>query len=208
MELTNYVTVQGGTLTTDSGNGSLVETTAGYYVTLDGKDRGTLTNSGAFSVVNNSTAYVEGMINNTGSMTLNGMGNATYLKLADNTTLSGLGYPHLADSANPANYIYGQNGSYILTNLQTIQGSGTIGDGSMALNNQGTINANNADNQLVINTSSGTTNTGTLEATNGATLLLANDTFNNHNGTIKAIGGEHGALILRHHPGRYAVDGL
>ncbi len=40
----------------------------------------------------------------------------------------------------------------------------------------------------MINTSSGTTNTGTLEATNGATLQLATDTFNNHNGTIKATG--------------------
>ncbi len=95
---------------------------------MDGKNQGTLTNSGAFSVVNNSTAYVEGTINNTGSMTLNGMGNATYLKLADNTTLSGSGTVTLADSANPQNYIYGQNGSYTLTNQQTIQGSGTIGE--------------------------------------------------------------------------------
>ncbi len=189
VELYNGVTVQGGTLTTDSGLGSLVETVSGdRSITLDGLTKGTLTNSGAFSVVNNSTAFLKGAINNTGSITLNGVGNGTYLELLGNTTLSGSGTVTLADSANPVNYIFGQTGSYALTNQQIIQGSGTIGNGSMALINSGTINANNADNQLVINTSNGTTNTGTLEATNGGTLVLANDVFNNHNGTIKAVG--------------------
>jgi hypothetical protein len=193
VELYNGVTIQGGTLTTDSGLGSLVETVSSdRSVTLDGMSKGTLNNSGAFSVANNSTAFLKGAINNTGSITLNGVGNGTYLELLGNTTLSGSGTVTLADSVNPQNYIFGHAGSDTLTNQQTIQGSGTIGNGTMALINSGTINANNADNQLVINTSNGTTNTGTLEATNGGTLVLANDVFNNHsgtmNGTIKAVG--------------------
>ncbi len=120
--------------------------------------------------------------------------------LAGNTTLSGSGTVTLVDSGNPQNYIYGASATDVLTNAQTIQGTGTIGNNSMALNNTGTIDANDADHGLVINTSNGTTNTGTLEATNGGTLQLSTDTFNNVGGTIKALNGSkvqlaNGAII-------------
>ena len=82
-----------------------------------------------------------------------------------------LGHRDLVDSGNPQNFIYGARpASSVLTNAQTIQGTGTIGSNSMALNNTGTIDADYADHGLVIYTSNGTTNTGTLEATNGGTL--------------------------------------
>src|SRR5208283_41046 len=139
--------------------------------------------SGAFVVVNNSYAYLNGTINNTGSITLNGDGNSTSLQLIGNTTLTGSGTVTLTDAGNPLNYI---DGGYAFTNQQTIQGSGEID--TSALNNQGTINADNADNGLVIAENSASTNTGTLEATNGGTLQLYNDSLNNMGGTIKAIG--------------------
>jgi hypothetical protein len=57
----------------------------------------------------------------------------------------------------------------------------------MGLNNQATINATNSATPLIIQTSTGTTNSGTLEATAGATLNLNGDTYTN-NGTIQAVG--------------------
>ena len=186
VQLSNNVTIQGGTLTTDSGMNSAIETMSGSNATLDGSTRGTLTNSGAFVVANNSTAYVKGTINNTGSIMLMGDGSNATLQLIGNTTLTGGGTVTLADSETPLNYI---SGGFTLTNSaqQTIQGSGEIN--TATLSNQGTIDANNADNPLEIRNTGGTTNTGTLEATNSATLVLYGETLNNDGGTIKATGG-------------------
>jgi hypothetical protein len=195
VQLLNGIVIQGGTLTTDSGHGSVIETVYGNNAVLDGSTQGTLANSGALSVVGNSTLYTKGTINNTGSITLNGSYNNSVMLLAGNTTLSGSGTVTLADSANPQNYIYAQSGTYTLTNRQTIQGAGDIGNNAMALNNSGIIDADYADHSLEINTTNGSTNTGTLEATNGATLYLGNDVFNNTGGTIKATSGSSVQLL-------------
>src|SRR5208283_430381 len=184
VQLYGGVTIQGGTLTTDSGHGSVIETVGGDSASLDGSTAGTLTNAGAFAVVNNSTAYLVGTINNTGSITLKGDGNNATLQLTGNATLMGAGTVTLADSGNPLNYI---DGNFSLTNKQTIQGSGKINTAS--INNEGTVNADNADNALEIATGNASTNTGTLEATNRGTLLLYNDSLNNMGGTIRALGG-------------------
>ncbi len=116
VQLLNGIVIQGGTLTTDSGHGSVIETVYGNNAVLDGSTQGTLANSGALSVVGNSTLYTKGTINNTGSITLNGSYNNSVMLLAGNTTLSGSGTVTLADSANPQNYIYAQSGTYTLTN--------------------------------------------------------------------------------------------
>jgi len=183
VQLMDGATIQGGTLSTDSGMGSLFETVANNSATLDGSTLGSLTNAGAFVVENASTAKLNGIINNTGSITVEGDGNNTYLQLVGNTTLMGVGTVTLADAGNPQNRI---NGSFALTNQQTIQGAGEINTSSLI--NQGTINANYADNQLQIAEGAASTNSGTLEATNGGTLQLYNDSLNNSGGTIKATG--------------------
>src|ERR1035438_9353257 len=101
-------------------------------------------------------------------------------------SLTGGGTVTLGNSAY--NRIYGTTPADVLTNVNnTIQGSGNIGYGEMALVNQGTIDANQAT-ALTINTSNGTTNTGTLEATAGGSLVLQGDTYTNTNGTILASG--------------------
>src|SRR5262249_32595964 len=56
-----------------------------------------------------------------------------------------------------------------LTNQQTIQGAGFVGNNQLTLVNTGTIDANDTTS-LVVNPSGGTTKTGTLEATSGGTL--------------------------------------
>ena len=126
--------------------------------------------------------------NSTGSggITLSAGGNLTNLIIGGNVTLTGGGTVTLSNSVN--NRIYGAVGTDVLTNANNlIQGSGQIGAGQMGLINQATIDANQAT-ALTIQTTSGTTNTGTLEATAGANLILDGDTYTNAGGTILASG--------------------
>jgi hypothetical protein len=94
---------------------------------------------------------------------------------------------------NGANRIYSSSGTgdtLVNSAGNTIQGSGQIGinSGSYAftLNNAGIINANQSSALNVFPTNT-VTNTGTLEATNGATLNLS-ATVTNTGGTIQATG--------------------
>src|SRR4029077_15079650 len=105
----------------------------------------------------------------------------------------GTGTVNLSNNAN--NLILGMAGSNVLTNKQTIQGAGNIGDPPMTLLNQtGAVidaNAGAGQNTLVIQTSGGTTNTGTLEATVGSNLILTGarcGNITNTGGTIQAVG--------------------
>src|SRR5712692_69191 len=172
--LESGVTVTGGTLTTSSGG--VIETPGGHTATLSG-----LTNSGTYSVNDNSTTILQGTSTNTGSLQLNSGNNPTNLKISGNVTLSGAG--SVTMSNNPNNFILGNStGNEILTNKQTIQGAGNIGAGFLTLTNQGTVDANLGlgQNALIIQPGSGgVTNTGTLEATNGSTLVLNAGTFTN-----------------------------
>jgi hypothetical protein len=106
--------------------------------------------------------------------------------------LSGTGTLTLSNNAN--NFIFGTAGSNVLVNQSTIQGSGNIGDGTMALNNSGTIDANQPTN-LILQISNGATNTGKLEATAGGTLTLSAGTYTNTGGTILATGANSKVLL-------------
>ena len=199
--LQNGVTIAGGTLT-DSGGG-VIESVNADSATLDGSAH-TITNSGTFSVHDNSTVTLLGTINNTGSIQLNSAGNDTYLRIGNtvyNTSLTGGGTVVMGNHA--PNIIVGAAASNVLTNVNnTISGAGNIGDGSMALNNQSVIDANAGagQNVLYINTSNGTTNTGTLEATAGSTLSLYGDSYTNTGGTIQALNNSgSGSVVLLQH---------
>src|SRR6202050_4238844 len=121
-------------------------------------------------------------ISNAGAITMNSTGNYTELVIgASNVTLSGGGT--LTMSNNAANLILGSSGTDMLTNQETIQGAGNIGYNQMALNNSGTIDANQSAG-LTLQISGGATNTGTIEATGGNTLALYGGTYTNTGGTI------------------------
>ncbi len=123
---------------------------------------------------NNQSLTIDGTsISNAGTLALNSTGNFTELIVgSSNVTLSGGGTLTMSNNANANNYIFGSAGANTLTNTNnTIQGSGNIGNNSMALVNQGTIDANQST-ALYVQTSNGLTNSGTLEATNGGTLIL------------------------------------
>jgi hypothetical protein len=177
----NGVTVSGGTLTT-TGSG-LVHTVSGQTATLKN-----LTNSGSYQVDNNGITNLIGTITNNGNLNLASGGNATELVINGNVTLSGTGA--LTMSNNPNNFIFGSAAANVLTvgSGQTISGAGDIGNNQMALVNNGVIDANQT-NALTIDTSNGTTNNKTLEATGGGTLILfgrAANTITNTGGTISA----------------------
>src|SRR5207302_2618222 len=140
---------------------------------------GTLMLSGSgdvLNVSNNMVLTADGNITNNGQINLNSGGNLTELVIGvSGLTLSGTGTVNLSN--NPNNLIFGAAAADKLTNSSTIQGAGNIGNGQMALLNSGTIDATQSTN-LIIQTSNGDTNSGTLEATTGV-LVLQGDTITN-----------------------------
>ncbi len=147
----------------------------------------TLSNAGDSVTINpGATLTVGGNIANNGTITL-GTTSGSEIVLNGNVTLSGTGTLTLTNNSN--NFIFGNAALDQLTNQQTIQGAGQIGDGQMTLVNSGTINANQSAG-MTIDANDGFTNTGTVEATSGATLTLANmGTVNNTGGKILANTG-------------------
>jgi len=152
-----------------------------------------LTLSGAGDSValnNNVQTTVTGDISNAGTITFNGTGNTTGFDIDNSLTLSGSGTLNLTSTnGSYSGYLYGTAGA-VLTNASNIVGAGTVGNGQLNLVNSGTINANINAQSLLLNpdTCSGctNTNTGTMEATNGGTLILSNGTWTNTGGTISA----------------------
>src|SRR6202048_2524150 len=136
-------------------------------------------NNGTSLTVSGST------ISNAGTISLNSAGNFTELVIgAPNVTLSGGGTLTMSNNVN--NYILGSLTTDTLTNQETIQGAGHIGNGQMTLVNSGIINANQSAG-LTIQADGGATNTGTIEAT-GGTLLLFGTTIANAGGKISDAG--------------------
>jgi fibronectin-binding autotransporter adhesin len=177
----NTGTFVGGTLT-NSSTGT-IEIASGTNVL-----GGTINNSagGTFKIDNNATLQLEGgTYSQLGTLQLNSSGNFTELVLEGNVTLSG---GSVTMSNNTQNYIFGQVSTDTLTNQETISGAGQIGHGQMTLVNSGTINANQSSG-ITIQANGGVTNTGTLEATSGATLTLLSDVIGNAGGTISANTG-------------------
>ena len=84
--------------------------------------------------------------------------------------------------------IGGNFGTETLVNVNnTIQGSGNVGNFSLAIMNQSVINANVSGGTLtVLPNSNGITNTGVMQASSGGTLSIVGMT--NNSGLIEATG--------------------
>jgi hypothetical protein len=181
----NQPTITGGTFT--SSGGGVIESTENY-TTLDGV---TISAGSTYEATNDSITNLEGTITNNGSILVQNTGNGSSLDVANSSgaTLQGSGTVTLSDAPYNYNYIGLNNGN--LTNHSTIQGAGTINTANNVLTNTGTIDATSTSgNALLIQTGgapAGVTNTGILEATGGAPLVLQG-LYNNTNGTIKAVG--------------------
>jgi hypothetical protein len=174
-------TYMGGTLTT-AGTGAFHVPGGGANPFLNG-----LTNSGTYQVLSAGSTTLEGAINNTGTIQLLSQQASTFLFINGSVTLAGSGNVMLMDSTNPTNIVAGSVAGSQLTNRSTIEGTGTIGNASLILDNEGTINANIAAHPLTFG-DAGFTNGGLVEATNGATLHISSQTFTNQ-GTLQVDAG-------------------
>ena len=155
-----------------------------------------LTNSGAVTINDNTTLNLVGTITNSGTLTLNSLGNTTSLVIQGDVTLDGGGTVTLSNA--PQNRILGAANTDRLTNSDnTIQGSGNIGANLMALTNNGTIIAN-VSNALTIDVFGATnfTTAGTVTVNVGRTLTMGSgDIFTQTagvttvNGTLNTSGG-------------------
>jgi len=177
--------IKGGTLQT--ANGGVVQTDFANAATLDGS-AAALTNKGTLVLANDATVYTLGAIVNSGSIVIAAANYATYLVVdAATVTLSGAGQVLMADTDN--SIIVGAAGTDKLVNVNnTISGSGQIGGGAMALDNQakGVIDATGASTALTLDLT-GLTNEGLVEVTGPAGLVIAGTTVTN-TGTIEANG--------------------
>jgi hypothetical protein len=175
--------IAGGTLTSSGG--------AEFYInggTLDGSANAVI-NKALIHVDDNQTLYVDGTINNTGTITIASSGDATTMLLKSaEVQLTGNGTLALTD--NGQNLIYGASTSDILDNVgNTIEGSGQLGDGQMTLINNAIIEATGS-NALVISLGSTGTNTasGQLLGIGAGGLVIENGTYSN-SGLIEAMNG-------------------
>ena len=145
-------------------------------------------NAGTMSIADGAIMPLGGIVENTGTIALNGAGGATQLEVIVNSlTLKGGGQVTLSDS--DGNLIFGGAPDAVLNNVDnTISGAGQIGGGQLTLVNAGTINANGS-HALVIDTGSiAVTNSGVIEASGSGGLIILSDVDNT--GSIRANGGD------------------
>jgi hypothetical protein len=170
----------GGTLTTSGGGIIGVTTTSGEHAaTLEGATN-IVTNAGTFEVFDGAALVLDGTINNTGTILMNGSNNQTLLDVSGPNhaaTLTGKGTVMMSNSANNVIGAFGGG----LTNLNNaIEGAGHIGNTQAGVNNKGKIIANQS-NALIIDAVT-FSNPGTLIVNLGS-LMNINDAFSNFSGT-------------------------
>ncbi len=134
-----------------------------------------------------------GGITNDGTISLNASANLTQIILSGGNAFTFSGTGVLSLSNHSSNRIYGSTNTESLTNASghTIQGSGSLGLGLLAISNAGLIQANQATALVIDPNATGFINTGTLRATSTATLRLENGTFTNTGGLIEAHDNSH-----------------
>src|SRR5205807_576866 len=82
----------------------------------------------------------------------------------------------------------GAVGTDVLTNQETIQGSGSIGLGQMGLINSGTIIANQSTPLIIQPSTAGFTNNGTLQVSGGDKMQVTGGPFTNFSGSTLSGG--------------------
>jgi hypothetical protein len=152
----------------------------------------TIDSGSTIRVQDNTQTNITGSVTDKGTISLASTGDTTGLQLQGGASLELTSGGSIAMSGSSANRIYG-TGTDTLTvdSGATITGAGQVGIniGSYAFNliNKGTIDSNVSGGTLSIAPSNTVTNSGLIEATDGATVNLGG-TFNNADGTIEAAG--------------------
>jgi hypothetical protein len=164
------LTLSNGSFTGGINGSGTFATAAGATGTL--KDV-TIFSGTTFTASKGATTDISGTIGGKGTLQVNGGGGTSgFLKLIGATTLTGGGVVLLTTTKGGGSAIV--EGSGLLTNAgDVIEGAGTIGAGSLALSNGGTIDANVSGGTLTLNGTGGITNTNVFEATGGGILDVA-----------------------------------
>ena len=194
-------TFTGGTWTT--ANGGVIQIVDGSAL-LDGTNGNTITNSGTMQLVDGAAhpgGNFQGTLMNKGTLQILSRGNGVGLNIpgGQTFTLTGAGSLTMGDGTgnayNNQDYISGAT----FVNQQTVQGTGAILN-LTSFSNSGTINANvptGANNlQLQLGRAGASTNTGTIEATNGGVLLIGSTTINNVGGIIESVGANSNVSLV------------
>ncbi|MGX1415654.1 VCBS domain-containing protein [Bradyrhizobium elkanii] len=211
----SFADVQAHTVDDASGN-AVITLADGQTITLDGVHASDLTvanfefdvtptvdNPGVMTIGDGAMLPLSGIINNTGEIDLQGSGDDTWLQLIQTgIKLEGGGQVTLSDDDH--NIIAGTAPNVTLDNVDNvISGAGQLGQSSLTLSNEGTIDATGT-HALVIDTGTNViANAGTLEATGAGGLVLASAVTNSgliwaNGGTVTAAGevtGSGNALI-------------
>jgi hypothetical protein len=195
-------TFTGGKWTT-SGGGVIYCYDSG--VLLDGTANNIVTISGTFQAIDGAPhpgCNFQGTVNNTGTIQLLSKGNQINAGIpgGQTWTLTGSGSLTLGDgTSNSYNNQVGISGNGAFVNQQLVQGTGYILN-LPGFTNSGTINANvpaGTNNlQLQLGRAGSSTNTGTIEATNGGVLVMGSTTINNVGGTIAATGAGSAVVLV------------
>jgi fibronectin-binding autotransporter adhesin len=150
-------TINGGTLNTLNGG-----TMNGNGAVLNG-----VTLSTASTLNDSGQVFLEGTITNKGTITVP---NNTLTVAGGPVTLTGGGTVTMSSDA----FFNQSSGGLVLNNVNnTIEGTGQLGQNGLTINNGGTILANVNGGILNVNGGGTLTNTGTLKAANGGTLLVS-----------------------------------
>ncbi|WOH56056.1 DUF4347 domain-containing protein [Bradyrhizobium sp. BWC-3-1] len=184
----------------DAGGNAVITLADGQTVTLDGVHAAdliaanfefdvtpTVENSGPMTIGDGAMLPLSGAIHNTGTIELQSAGDDTLLQLIQTgITLNGGGQLTLSDDDH--NIIAGTVANVTFDNVDNvISGAGQIGQGSLTLSNEGTIDATGA-HALVIDTGTNVVvNAGTLEATGSGGLTIESAIANS--GLLWANGG-------------------
>ena len=172
-------TILGGRLHTAGGAINVVD----RGVTLDTV---TLAAGDTLGVNNNESVTLRGVTVNAGTIALNTTGNYTALLTTGAVSLMGGGRVTMVPGGDTR---IQSSGVTTLTNVDnTISGAGLIGDdGSFTFINRALVDANTTQALVIGNGAAPVSNTGTLQASTGGTLLIRNTAIANAGGTIAAL---------------------
>ena len=188
--LSGFVDVQ--TRLSENSNGDAVVTIAeGESITFDGVSAASLTannfvfnrdtvmdNASSIVIGDNAVLPLGGTVNNSGTIELASIVGQTRLQvLANGLTFEGGGHVNFSDSNG--NIIVGTTPDATLTNVDnTISGAGQLGEGQLALHNEGTIIASGSSALTIDTAANAIVNSGTLEAVGSGGLDIHSDIAN------------------------------
>ena len=180
VQLNSSVIVTGGTLQT-AGSGAFRSNGSPRLIDL--------ASQGLVEIPNSRVLSLEGSIVNSGTIEITSVSSYTYLQPANGpVTLSGGGV--IAGEGNQLNRIQAASGGSLVNQDNTIRGTLSLGANTMGITNAALIVADNPTYPLTIDPNvDGVTNTGTLRAESGATMILAAGDYTNTGGVIEALDG-------------------